>query len=115
MGHISTEYYPNSPEEGLAYFRLYLAGKVQTVGFELLGAKLVGINAEPALTYSEVVSFSVPCKDQAEVDVACFQYSRCCGWYGKIGGCECSDILTSCFMSDLMLVTMNCVPRAPAW
>jgi len=32
---VSTEYYPNSSDEGLADFQMDLAGKVLTVEFEL--------------------------------------------------------------------------------
>lgn len=82
---ISTEYYPNSPEEGLADFQLHLAGKVLTVEFELLGTRFVGINAGPEFTLSEAVSFSVPCKDQAEIDyywerLSAVPESEQCGW-----------------------------------
>ena len=43
-------------------------GGVMTVEFELLGQRFVGINGGPAFTFSEAVSFQIPCADQAEVD-----------------------------------------------
>jgi predicted 3-demethylubiquinone-9 3-methyltransferase (glyoxalase superfamily) len=62
---ISTEYYP---KEGLADFQKDLAGKVLTVEFELSGNPFVAINAGPEFKFNEAISFSIPCKDQAEID-----------------------------------------------
>ena len=82
---ISTEYYPESTEEGLADFQRDLAGKVLTVEFELLGTRFVAINAGSEFTFNESVSFSVPCKDQEEIDYYWEKLSRVpeseqCGW-----------------------------------
>ena len=82
---ISTEYYPTSPEEGLADFQLDLAGKVLTVEFEILGMRFVAINAGPEFTFSEAVSFAVPCKDQSEIDyywekLSAHPENEQCGW-----------------------------------
>lgn len=82
---ISTEYYPSSTEEGLADFQKDLAGKVLTVEFELLGTHFVAINAGPEFKFNESVSFSVPCKDQAEIDYYWERLSKVpeseqCGW-----------------------------------
>ncbi len=82
---ISTEYYPNSSEEGLADFQRELAGKVLTVEFEIFGTRFVGINAGPEFALSEAVSFSVPCKGQAEIDyywekLSAHPENEQCGW-----------------------------------
>lgn len=82
---ISTDYYPNSTEEGLADFQKDLAGKVLTVEFELLGTRFVAINAGPEFKFNEAVSFSVPCKDQEEIDYYWEKLSKVpeseqCGW-----------------------------------
>lgn len=82
---ISIEYYPNSSEEGLADFQRELAGKVLTVEFEIFGTRFVGINAGPEFTLSEAVSFSVPCKGQAEIDyywekLSAHPENEQCGW-----------------------------------
>lgn len=82
---ISTEYYPNSSEEGLADFQLELAGKVLTIEFELLGTQFVAINAGPEFKFNESVSFAVPCKDQAEIDyywekLSAHPENEQCGW-----------------------------------
>lgn len=82
---ISTEYYPESSEEGLADFQQELAGKVLTVEFELLGTRFVAINAGPEFKFNESVSFSVPCKDQDEIDYFWEKLSKVpeseqCGW-----------------------------------
>lgn len=81
----STEYYPNSTEEGLAEFQRDLAGKVLTVEFELSGNPFVAINAGPEFKFNESVSFSVPCKDQEEIDyywekLSHVPESEQCGW-----------------------------------
>ena len=81
----SVENYPNSAEEGLADFQLELAGKVLTVAYEILGMQFVGINAGPEFTFSEAVSFSVDCKDQAEIDyywekLSSVPEAEQCGW-----------------------------------
>lgn len=44
------------------------AGEVMTVEFELFGQRFTGINGGPQFSFSEAVSFLVPCADQAEVD-----------------------------------------------
>jgi predicted 3-demethylubiquinone-9 3-methyltransferase (glyoxalase superfamily) len=82
---ISTEYYPKSTEEGLADFQENLAGQVLTVEYELFGTRFVAINAGPEFTHNEAVSFSVPCKDQAEVDyfwerLSSVPEAEQCGW-----------------------------------
>ena len=82
---ISTVNYPNSTEEGLADFQLNLAGKVLTVEFELSGNHFVAINAGPEFKFNESVSFSIPCKDQEEIDYYWSKLSKVpaseqCGW-----------------------------------
>lgn len=79
---ISTEYYPN---EGLADFQKNMAGKVLTIEFELMGNLFVAINAGPEFTFNESISFSIPCKDQAEIDyywekLSSVSASEQCGW-----------------------------------
>ncbi|MBT2274940.1 MULTISPECIES: VOC family protein [Rhodococcus] len=44
------------------------AGSVMTVSFELGGQRFTGLNGGPMFTFSEAVSFEIPCVDQAEVD-----------------------------------------------
>ncbi len=82
---VSIEYYPGSKEEGLADFQEQLAGKVLTIEFELGGNKFVAINAGPEFKFTEAVSFSVPCKDQEEIDYYWEKLSKTpeseqCGW-----------------------------------
>lgn len=82
---LSTEYYPESEEEGLADFQKNLAGKVLTVEFELDGLQFVAINAGPEFKFSEAVSFSIACKDQQEIDyfwekLSSAPESEQCGW-----------------------------------
>jgi predicted 3-demethylubiquinone-9 3-methyltransferase (glyoxalase superfamily) len=82
---ISTEYYPNSAEEGLADFQKELAGKELTVEFELSGNRFVAINAGPEFKFNESVSFSTPCEDQEEIDyywekLSVVPESEQCGW-----------------------------------
>lgn len=82
---LSTEYYPNTADEDLADFQQELAGKVLTVEFELMGTRFVAINAGPEFKFNESVSFSVPCKDQEEIDYYWERLSKVpeseqCGW-----------------------------------
>ena len=82
---ISTEYYPESAEEGLADFQLNLAGKPLTVEFEIGGMQYVAINAGPEFVFNESVSFAVNCKDRAEIDyywekLSAVPESEQCGW-----------------------------------
>lgn len=82
---LSTEYYPDSSEEGLADFQKDLAGKVLTVEFELLDTHFTAINAGPEFKFNESVSFMVPCKDQEEIDYYWEKLSKVpeseqCGW-----------------------------------
>ena len=44
------------------------AGTVMTVDFELDGQPFTALNGGPEFTFSEAVSFQVPCHDQDEVD-----------------------------------------------
>lgn len=82
---ISTEYYPETAEEGLADFQLQFAGKVLTVEFEIMGMRFVAINAGPEFKFNESVSFAVPCKDQGEIDyywdkLSSVPEAEQCGW-----------------------------------
>ncbi len=82
---ISTMHYPKTKEEGLADFQLHLAGQVLVVEFELSGNRFVGINAGPEFKFTEAVSFSVPCKDQEEIDyywgkLSSVPEAEQCGW-----------------------------------
>ncbi len=82
---VSIEYYPNSKDEGLADFQEQLAGKVLTIEFDLSGNKFVAINAGPEFKFTEAVSFSIPCKDQEEIDyywakLSMTPESAQCGW-----------------------------------
>ena len=44
------------------------AGMVMTVEFELEGQSFVALNGGPEFKFTEAVSFSVGCEDQAEID-----------------------------------------------
>ncbi len=82
---ISTAYYPNSVEEGLADFQLKLAGKVLSINFELCGTRFTAINAGPQFKFNESVSFSIPCENQKEIDyyygkLSAVPESEICGW-----------------------------------
>lgn len=45
------------------------AGQALTVGFTLMGQPYLGLNGGPGHPFTQAVSFSVPCRDQAEVDL----------------------------------------------
>jgi predicted 3-demethylubiquinone-9 3-methyltransferase (glyoxalase superfamily) len=71
-----SRYGPGAPRE---------EGTVMTVEFELDGQRFIALNGGPQYRFTEAVSFSVSCKDQAEVDT---YWSRLadggeegpCGW-----------------------------------
>ena len=61
------------------------AGTVMTVQFELDGHPFVGLNGGPQFTFSEAISFQVPCDTQEEVDAYWSRLSEGgeegpCGW-----------------------------------
>jgi predicted 3-demethylubiquinone-9 3-methyltransferase (glyoxalase superfamily) len=79
---VATTYYPT---EGLLDFQQPLAGKELTITFELAGQAFVAINAGPEFHFTEAISFSVACKDQAEIDDLWSKLSQVpeseqCGW-----------------------------------
>jgi predicted 3-demethylubiquinone-9 3-methyltransferase (glyoxalase superfamily) len=61
-------------------------GLVMTVAFELDGQSFTALNGGPQYTFTEAVSFSVDCADQAEIDrywdalVADGGQEIACGW-----------------------------------
>lgn len=82
---VSTEYYPDSKEEGLADFQLDMAGKELAITFELNGMRFTAINGGPAFKFNEAISFAVACKDQEEIDyywekLSSDPASEQCGW-----------------------------------
>lgn len=82
---LSTEYYPQSKEEGLEDFQLDLAGQPLAIEFELDGMHFTAINAGPEFKFSEAISFAVSCKDQEEIDyfwekLSANPESEQCGW-----------------------------------
>lgn len=82
---ISTIYYPNSAEEGLADFQLNMAEKVLTIDYELNGNLFTAINAGPEFKFSEAISFAVFCKNQTEIDyywekLSAVPEAEQCGW-----------------------------------
>lgn len=82
---VSTAYYPNSAEEGLADFQQNLAGKELTIEFELSGHPFTAINAGPEFKFNEAVSFAIACEDQEEIDYYWEKLSKVpefeqCGW-----------------------------------
>jgi len=82
---ITTSYYPNSTNEGLADFQQNLAGKELSIDFELGDQQFTAINAGPDFSFTEAVSFAVTCKDQAEIDyywekLSSVPEAEQCGW-----------------------------------
>lgn len=82
---VSTEFYPDNTDEGLADFQKDLAGKVLTIEFEMSGLGFTAINAGPEFKFNESVSFAIACKDQDEIDyyrerLSSVPESEQCGW-----------------------------------
>src|SRR6185369_10869121 len=60
-------------------------GSVMTISFELDGQNFTALNGGPVFTFNEAISFSVACKDQAEIDrywaaLSAVPESEQCGW-----------------------------------
>ena len=80
--------FPNSKITNVTYYNAAgprPAGTVLTVEFELDGQPYTAINGGPEFTFSEAISLSISCADQAEVDY--YWDSLCeggeegpCGW-----------------------------------
>jgi len=82
---ISTQYYPDSTDEGLADFQKDMAGKELVIEFELSGLRFMAINAGPQFKFNEAVSFAIACKDQDEIDyfwgkLSSVPEAEQCGW-----------------------------------
>jgi len=82
---LSTDYYPESTEQGLADFQKDLAGKPLAISFSLNGLRFMAINAGPEFKFTEAVSFAISCKDQGEIDhywqkLSHVPESEQCGW-----------------------------------
>ena len=59
------------------------AGTVMTVAFELDGQPFVALNGGPQFTFSEAISFQLPCASQEEID----EYWARLGDGGQAGPC----------------------------
>jgi predicted 3-demethylubiquinone-9 3-methyltransferase (glyoxalase superfamily) len=59
------------------------AGTVMTVAFELDGQRFVALNGGPQFTFSEAISFQLPCESQEEID----EYWTRLGDGGQAGPC----------------------------
>jgi predicted 3-demethylubiquinone-9 3-methyltransferase (glyoxalase superfamily) len=60
------------------------AGRVMTVEFELEGQRFLALNGGPQFKFSEAISLSVSCADQAEVD---YYWSKLTADGGQEGPC----------------------------
>jgi predicted 3-demethylubiquinone-9 3-methyltransferase (glyoxalase superfamily) len=61
------------------------AGMVLTISFELDGQQFVALNGGPEFKFTEAISLSVHCEDQAEVDALWAKFTQdgeesMCGW-----------------------------------
>lgn len=62
-----------------------MAGKVITAEFYLNGQKFIGLDGGPIFHFSEAISFTIECQDQAEIDyywekLSHVPESEQCGW-----------------------------------
>lgn len=79
---VSIDYYP----EGLDEEHMKgMEGKVINGVFELDGQQFICLDGGPAFKFNEAVSFTIDCKDQAEVDkywkaLSAVPESEQCGW-----------------------------------
>ena len=77
-----------------------VGGKALMIEFEVAGTKLQALNAGPQFPYTEAISLSVDCADQAEVD-ACWRKLTADG--GSPGRCG--------WLKDRFGVSWQIVPR----
>lgn len=81
-------------------------GEVLTVDFTLDGQPFVALNAGPRVSFTEAISFQIPCADQAEVDrywsllTADGGRESACGWLADRFGL--SWQVTPTVMNDLL-------------
>ena len=73
------------PDESLDEHFKGMAGKVLNGEFELDGMRFTCLDGGPLFTFNEAVSFTITCKDQAEVDyywekLSAVPESEQCGW-----------------------------------
>jgi len=78
------------------------AGTAITVEFELNGQKFVALNGGPEFTFTEAISFQIPCADQEEVDYYWNRLSEGgeegdCGWLKDKYGLSWQVIPTALF------------------
>jgi predicted 3-demethylubiquinone-9 3-methyltransferase (glyoxalase superfamily) len=69
--HYYVSVFPNSEVLGITRYTAAgpgPEGEVMTVDFRLDGLEFTGINAGPEFSFTEAVSFVIPCETQAEVD-----------------------------------------------
>jgi predicted 3-demethylubiquinone-9 3-methyltransferase (glyoxalase superfamily) len=74
---------------------------VMVVEFELAGQKFIGLNGGPNFRFTEAVSFSIDCADQAEVD---FYWSRLIADGGQESQCG--------WLKDKFGLSWQVIPRA---
>lgn len=87
------EVFPNSqilhiekyPDESLDEHFKGMAGKVINGQFELNGQKFICLDGGPMFTFNEAISFTIACKDQAEIDhywekLSSHPENEQCGW-----------------------------------
>jgi predicted 3-demethylubiquinone-9 3-methyltransferase (glyoxalase superfamily) len=73
------------PDESLDEHFKGMSGKVISGEFELDGQRFICLDGGPMFTFNEAISFTVTCKDQAEVDyywekLSAVPESEQCGW-----------------------------------
>ena len=81
------------PDSRITNVTLVPTGSALVVAFELAGTQFLALNGGPMYQFTEAVSFSIDCKDQAEVDHYWSKLSEGgtpiqCGWLkDKYGLC----------------------------
>ena len=77
------------------------AGMVITAEFEINGQRFVALNGGPEYSFTEAVSFQIPCADQAEVD---YYWDRLTADGGQPGRCG--------WLKDKFGVSWQVIPAA---
>lgn len=78
---LDTDYYTEVGEDITGHKK----GDIVTIDFEIQGTRFVALNAGSEFAFNPSVSFTVECKDQAEIDyywerLSAFPEAEQCGW-----------------------------------
>lgn len=83
--HSEIHHIERYPDEALDEHFVGMAGKVLNAAFTLNGQDFICLDGGPIFKFNEAISFTIPCKNQAEIDEYWAKLSHVkeveqCGW-----------------------------------